>query len=154
MATKTRFRSKTHRGRAVESQLHTALPAIQFLGKAHTRYSQEQRCEEASLIALHMHKTSVLQFQHDVAVFQRATAVSNHECSAVLHEAFSRLQDRRFGFHVDRTSWLIEQKDGSIFQERSGQRDALPFSSGKANPALADDSLVTVGNAKMKSCAS
>src|SRR5207302_10652899 len=145
MATKTRFRSKTHRGRVVESLQRTALPAMQSRGKAHTPYSRERQCDTASLIALHMHEAPVLQFQHDVAVFQRAQAVSDHECSTVLHEAFRRLQDGRFGFHVYRTSGLIEQKNGGIFQERSGQRDALPFSTGKADPTLANNRLVTEG---------
>src|SRR5437660_11616512 len=103
MATKTRFRSKTHRGRAVESQLRTASPAMQFRGKAHTRYSREPRYEAASFVALHMHETPVLQFQPDVAVFQGAQTVRDHECSTVLHKAFCGLQDGRFGFHVDRT---------------------------------------------------
>src|SRR5438876_8251518 len=93
MATKTRFRSSTHRGPAVENQLRTASPATQFRGKARTRYFRERRYEAASLIALHLHETPMLQFQPEVAAFQRAKAVSDHESSTVLHEAFCRFQD-------------------------------------------------------------
>src|SRR5260370_41570731 len=101
---------------------------MQLRGKAHTRYSREAQYEAASLVALHMHETPVLQFQPDVAVFQCAQTGRDHECSTVLHKAFWCLQDGRFGFHVDRTSGLIEQKNGGVFQERTGEEDALAFS--------------------------
>src|SRR6266481_7634407 len=138
MATKTRFRSSTDRGRAVESRLRIALLATQSRDKARMRYSLERRCEAASLKHAHLQETPVLQFQHHIAVFERAQAVCDHERGATSHEAFCRFQDGCFSFHVDRTSWLIEEKNGGIFQERSGQRDALAFSTRKADPALAD----------------
>src|SRR5260370_36928277 len=108
MATKTRFRSNTNRGRAAESQLRIALLAKQFRGRARMPYSRERRCDAASLKHARLHETPVRQFQHHIAVFELAHAVANRECGATSHAALCRLQDACSIFHVDGTSGRID----------------------------------------------
>jgi len=80
-------------------------------------YSRERRCEAASLKHARLHETPVLQFQHHIAVSSVLMRCAIMNVVATSHETLCRLQDGCFSFHVDRTSWLIEKKNGSIFQE-------------------------------------
>ena len=71
--------------------------------------------------------------EHDnmVGVGERGKAVGDHEGGALAMALAESLQDGGLGLRIDRAEGIIEQKHGCLPEERAGQSDALPLSSGR-----------------------
>src|SRR4029450_1737637 len=60
-------------------------------------------------------------------------------------EAFHRLHDRRLGPHVHSAGWFVEDEDGSVLEEGSGECNALALSAGQPLATLTNHGVVTLG---------
>jgi hypothetical protein len=74
--------------------------------------------------------------------------VRDHERRAAGGEPVDRGHDQPFRSDVHRARRLVEDQDRRIAQERPGQRDALPLADRQPQSAVADERLVTVGEAR------
>ena len=73
--------------------------------------------------------------------------MSNDEGGPAFHEPFHCFDDRGLGFRIDGTGGLVENQDGGILQEGTGESDALAFAARQTHSALADLGLVAVEEA-------
>jgi len=85
-------------------------------------------------VRCHSNESSV--FDHQRAVLQRAEAMAIIKVVRPC-KAFHCFHDRGFGSRIDRTSGLVEDKDGSILQEGASQ-GMLALATGEAHAALTD----------------
>ena len=69
----------------------------------------------------------------------------NQETSAALHQVSHCVHDYGLCFQIHCAGRLIEDQDGSIFEEGASKRDALALSAREANTPLADLSFVARG---------
>ena len=88
---------------------------------------------------------AVPNLQHPVAAAQGAWPVRDHEGRAAPHQLLQGPGDLRLRLEVHRARGLVEDQDGSVFQEGSGQRDALALSPREAHTPLPDHRLVSLG---------
>jgi hypothetical protein len=61
------------------------------------------------------------------------------------HQQLHRVDDGRFSLGVERAGRLVQDEDRRIFQERTGERDALTFASRKEHATLSHSRLIAVG---------
>src|SRR6266704_7122981 len=80
---------------------------------------------------------SVLEDEDIVGIADRAQAVSDRDHGASLHQALERLDDDPFGFGVERGSRLVEDEDGRVADDGTGDPDALPLAPGERLPSFA-----------------
>src|SRR5262249_2780112 len=80
-----------------------------------------------------------------VAVLQRRQPMRDDKRRASGCKPSHRIDDRCFGFEIDRTCRLIEDENRCILQESARKRDALALSAGKTHAAFTDDVLVALG---------
>src|SRR5690349_9306895 len=80
---------------------------------------------------LDFHQPSLVQHQQNVATFQSAEAVGDHEGGASRHETFCGLDDGSFGVDVDGAGGFVENQNRAVSQERSCEGNALALATGK-----------------------
>ena len=61
-----------------------------------------------------------------------------------MHQFLDRFHDGRFSGGIERGSWLIQKKNGRVFQEGSRNADPLALTDAEMTPALTDQTFVTV----------
>src|SRR4051794_22505440 len=84
--------------------------------------------------------------QHDaIGELERAEAVGDEEGGAVAGEFLDGLADQGLVLDVDGAGGLVEDQDGRVAEHGAGQGDPLALATGEAEPALADDRVVAVG---------
>ena len=80
---------------------------------------------------------AALVHHHDtVGALHGGEAVGNDERGAVLHQLFQRGLHQAFAFRVERRGGFVEQQDGAVGEERTGDGDALALTAGQAHAAL------------------
>ena len=62
-----------------------------------------------------------------------------------MREVLHRLHDRRLGPHIHGAGWFVEDEDGSVLEECSGECDALALSAGQQLATFTDRGFVTLG---------
>ena len=88
---------------------------------------------------------AVLQHHDLIRAGNGAHPMSNDENSFVPDEAGKRFLNRRFIFNVQTGSCLVQQNDWRVFQEGTGDGNALPLAAGKLAVVLADVGVPTAG---------
>src|SRR4026209_2317034 len=73
---------------------------------------------------------------------QRAEAVRDNKRRAAGNQTQGCLHDGGFGPYIDRARGLIENEQGTVFDERASQRDTLPFTTGERYSSLSNYSIV------------
>src|SRR5437879_11151038 len=66
------------------------------------------------------------------------------QCSSAAHQFFDRFHNRRFGGWVEGRSRFIEQEDGSTYQKRSRDSNALPLTNAQMSAPFADEAAVSL----------
>ena len=59
----------------------------------------------------HGRQSAALEGQYEIAILYGAQAVSNYKRCPAPNERAHGLHDRRFGGHIDRAGWLIQNQD-------------------------------------------
>src|SRR6266545_7108413 len=93
---------------------------------------QERVLDSGRHVRSHLNKSSVFDHQQQVAILQCAQAVGDHESSAAAHETTHCFHDRGLGSHVDGAGRLIENEEGSVFQESASERNTLALAAREA----------------------
>src|SRR5438552_3929755 len=93
------------------------------------------------------HDAAVLNSQDTIATLECAVSMGNDERGAVKRELFYRFHDGSLGFHVHRTSRLVEDENGRVLQKRARDGNSLAFSAGKPHAALAHQRFVALRQA-------
>jgi hypothetical protein len=60
--------------------------------------------------------------------------VGNHEGGTPVHQTLHRFQNHTLCLDIDRGRGLVENKDGSVLQERTSERDPLAFAADRRMP--------------------
>src|SRR4051812_10511062 len=90
--------------------------------------------ERGSLLVAY--QPTFLEMQPNVAGIERAQAVGNHHGRSIAHQPLQRVDDQRFGFHIDGASRLVEDQDWGIAQKGASEREPLPLAPRKLHTAL------------------
>src|SRR5262249_44875897 len=80
-----------------------------------------------------------------VAALQRRQPMCDDKRGASNCKPFNCVDDRSFGFEIDRTRRFVEDKNRCILQESARKSDALALSTGKSHAAFTNDVLVALG---------
>ena len=78
--------------------------------------------------------TALLQDDHLVGILDRAHAMRDDEHGLVCDQSRKRLLDLRLVLYVKRRRSLVEQQDGSVFEQRAGDGDALALAAESRAP--------------------
>src|SRR5438270_9639668 len=105
--------------------------ALQF-GKTGVEADQ---CEEVLVPAL-LDDAARFHHQDAVAGEHRCKPVRDHERGPLGHQTFERSLDQRLAFGVERGCRLVEEKEWSIAQDRTGNGEALALSARERDAAL------------------
>src|SRR5437773_3379345 len=73
------------------------------------------------------YRLPVFHPQPDVAVLERADAMSDDKSGATADQALGCLHNSRLGFGVDRTGGLVKDENRGVFQKSARQGHALAF---------------------------
>ena len=79
---------------------------------------------------------SVIHDNNAISMANRAEAMGNHQCGAVLCDVHQGALNGRLGVVVDGGCGFIEHQHWCIFEDRSGQSDPLTLATGEALSAL------------------
>ena len=71
------------------------------------------------------HKRTILQHQDEVSSAHSAQAVRNDKRGAALHDCDHGLMDAPLRFHIHAGGRVIQDQDGRVEQDRSGDRQTL-----------------------------
>lgn len=82
------------------------------------------------------HDSPVLQHRDDISVVNGGEPVRHHDGGAVPHDPLQRVLDHALRLHVQRAGGLIEQQDGRILYDGSGDGDPLLLASRQLDPSL------------------
>src|SRR5215470_18573653 len=93
----------------------------------------------------HLPQYACLYPEKCVAVLQRRQPMRDDKRRASKCKPFHRIDDRGFGFEIDRTRRLVEDENRCILEESARKSDALALSAGKTHAAFTDDVLVALG---------
>src|ERR1700724_3253423 len=107
-----------------------------------TEFFRVDAVELARVEGHHSAKDAVVHPEKDVAILQRAQAMSDNEGGATGRESLDRLHYCRFGLGVDGARRLIEDENGPVFEESASQGDALAFFTRKTHAAFAHHGLI------------
>ena len=88
---------------------------------------------------------SVLEDDDAVGPTCRAQAVRNDDGRASREELLDLPPDRGLGGEVEGARGLVEDDDGGLAQERSGEGQALPLPTGDGGAVFAEDRVVRLG---------
>src|SRR5262249_33700467 len=80
-----------------------------------------------------------------IAVLQYRQSMRDNKGRAPNCKPFHCINDRRFGFEIDRARWLVQNENGRILQESARESNALALPAGKGHAAFADNGVVALG---------
>lgn len=80
-----------------------------------------------------------------VSVTHGREAVRNDQCRAPKGQLIEGALDLALVGSVDAGGGFVQHEDGSVLEQRPGDRDALTFPAGQLQPALTDNCLVSPG---------
>ena len=80
-----------------------------------------------------------------VGEMQRRASMGDEQGRAAPHDPAQGGVDTLLHPGVDRARGVVENQDARVGEDRPGKRDALALASGKAEPPLSDDGVVTAG---------
>ena len=84
--------------------------------------------------------------QDQICIPHRRNPVGDDEGRFVFRQSKQLLLDLRFGFHVDRGSGVIQNKDGRILRQCPCQRNTLLLPPRQTDSAFADNRVVSLGH--------
>src|SRR5215470_3782392 len=93
----------------------------------------------------HFPQNTCLYTEEYVAALQRRQPMRDDKRGASDCKPFNRINNRSFGFEIDRTRRLVEDKNRCVLQESARKSDPLALSAGKAHAAFTNDVLVALG---------
>ena len=91
---------------------------------------------------------AALQDNDSVGALQGTEAVGDGDGCAALDQVVERELDFAFGFGVDRGCGFVEDEDARIDQQGAGDADALTFAAGEQLASLANQRVITIGQAE------
>ena len=97
-----------------------------------------------------LHNVALLHHQNVVGVLNGAKAVRHHDAGAVLHITLQGLLYVLLRFGVEGGGGFVQNKNGRIAQNGSGNANALPLPAAEFAAALAHVGLVAAGQALYK----
>src|SRR5258708_36414312 len=109
-----------------------------------TEFFRVDAIELARVEGDHSAKDAVVHPEKDVAILQRAQAMSDNEGGTTGRKSLDRLHYHRFGIRIDGTRRLIEDENGPVFEESASKSDALAFSTRETHAAFAHHGLIAV----------
>ena len=77
-----------------------------------------------------LHHPSLVYHYNIISTYHCAQAMSNDDYSLFFHQVVDSILDVNLVFGIERSSCLVEQYDGCIFQNSTGNRDTLFLSTG------------------------
>ncbi len=89
----------------------------------------------------HLCNPSLLQNNDPVCPSEGSNAVSDKDTCLPLKKSLQPLQDPFFGLNVYGRKGVIQDEEGRIHQNRPGNGDPLPLTSGKGDPLLPDQGI-------------
>ena len=90
----------------------------------------------------------VLEHDDLVGHRDRRQPVADDERRARVHQPAQRALDLGLGGGVDARCRVVEDQDARVLEQRARDRDALALPAGQRQPALADERVVAVGQAR------
>ena len=94
--------------------------------------------------------TPILQDYDAAGVVERRQAVGDYQSGPAYHQVGQRVLNQRFSLRVHAGGGLIQNQNGSVFQESSGQSDALPLATGEGHSSLSHCSVIPLGQGSDK----
>src|SRR6266576_3444582 len=86
--------------------------------------------------------TAAIDDQHFVGVLDRGQSVRDDERRPAFEQMLQRLLDECFRFGVERRGGLVQDEDGRVLEERTGDGEALLLAAGEPEAPLTDLGLV------------
>jgi hypothetical protein len=96
------------------------------------------------LVAAIAYDAPITENEDAVCDADRAETVGDDQGGAAFDELGESLLHRRLALGVESTCRLIKNQDGRVFEEGSGDGDALTLATGKKISALADGRIVSL----------
>ncbi len=90
------------------------------------------------------HHTTSFHHHDAICIDHRGKTMGNHDCGAVLHDAFQRLLDPLLRFVVEGGSRFVEQENRRIAHDGASDRDALALAARKRHAVFADRRVVAL----------
>ncbi len=94
------------------------------------------------IVRAHVADGTVFENHDAVGPPNRRQPMRNHKYSTPRHQILQCRLHQRFGFAIERGSRLVENQDGSIFQDCPRNGNALALTAGQAHSAFADHGAV------------
>ena len=92
------------------------------------------------------HLSDVSAVYHDdlIGPHDRCQTMGDNEHCAPFNQVGERLLQHKLRFGIELGRGLVENQDRWVFEQGTGDGDALALPTGEFDPALADDALVAV----------
>lgn len=94
-----------------------------------------------------LYQTTLIHHQNDISSQNGAEAVGYYQAGAAPHNPLQRLLDQGLALTIEAAGGLVQNQDTRIFENDPGDGEALFLAAAKTITPLANDSLVTFGQA-------